>query len=292
MTCITNFAYTAAASQQGAAIVTQATVETAIQVALALWQRNSSKSINNMQIDLANDQMELAEEIQAHAIIYYPREAALVADAFSETKLTTQYTGLAGDWGGLLNEAMEAGRQTWLEVMDDACLAPSACEDARWQRNGQLAAADMLSYAARQDESRTQILNDRRYARQLAVLGLGRGQLQALQGYQQIAMTAGGSASTMLIETVNSALNAYGYIGARAEPQRGWGVGIRDTWALARAPAAQVAAPVVAPTPQAVQREPIVPVGRIIVDTPRQVTKENELDDVPDLEMLRRRGEL
>lgn len=290
MTCISNTAYTAAAGKQASAIITQASVDVAIQVALALWQRNSSKSINNMQIELADQQMELAEEIQAHASLYYPREAALVADAFSETKVEAQYVGLAGEWGNLLNQSLEAGRQTWLEVMDDACLAPSACEDARWQRNGQLAAADMISYAARQDESRSQVLNDRRYARQLAVLGLGKGQLGTLQGYQQIAMTAGAGASTMLMETVNSALNAYGYIGARAEPPRGWGFGIKDSWGLARAPSAQVAAPVV--TPLRVEREPIVPIGNIQIYDRPGVTKENELDDVPDLEMLRRRGEL
>ena len=49
MSCVTDMAYVSAATQQGKAIVTQAIVDAAIQVAVALWQRNSSTSISNMQ---------------------------------------------------------------------------------------------------------------------------------------------------------------------------------------------------------------------------------------------------
>ena len=114
MTCISNFAYTGAATQQAAAIIAQATVETAIQTALALWQRNSSKAINDMQIEMADLQMKLAEEVQAHAQQYYPAEAALVSDAFSEVKLVANYVGLAAEFNSLLAGSMEDGRQTWM----------------------------------------------------------------------------------------------------------------------------------------------------------------------------------
>ena len=293
MTCITNEAYVTAAGKQRTAIITQASVETAIQVALALWQRNSSKSIANMQDEMADLQMKLAEEVQAHAAQYYPKEAALVADAFSEVKLTTQYTALAAEWAGILNASSEAGRQAWLERMDDTCQAPTACEDARWQRNGQLATADMLSYAARQDESRTQILNDRRYARQLAVLGLGKGQLQALRGYQQIAMTSVGTTSSMLLETVESAMNLYGYRDVREHPQAGWGYKIQDTWGLAKPPSQQVNAPTYSnPRPEATTYALApVPQATVVENLPR-TGKEGESDDAPNLQLERLRGNL
>ena len=248
-TCVTDIAYATAGTQQAVSISVQGAVDIAIQVALALWQRNASKSINNMQIGMADLQMRMAEEVQAHAVQYYPAEAALVSDAFGEAKAVTTYNGLAGEWGTLLSESMEAGRQTWLEVLDDACLAPDLCEDARWQRNGQLAQADILSYAARQDESRTQILNDRRYARQLAALGLSTGQLADAISYQKIGNFSGQVASDMLIGTVNSALQAYGYYPMRDPPVAGWGAGIAQSWGFVRTP------PPVAQVVSNVQRE-------------------------------------
>ena len=231
MACITNAEYIAAATQQADAMVGQATADAAIQVGIALWQRNSSKSIKNMQIEIADRQMKLAEQVQAHAEIYWPREKQLVDDTFGVGKVTTQYVTLSAEFGGMTDGSMAQGRTRWIDTMRDWCMAPSRCEDARWQRNAQLARSDMMSYAARQDESRTQILNDRRFARQYAVLQMGRGMLSDLLNYQSIAEVAGAHAGAMLTNTVNSALTAFGYYPNRHE-QTGWGSGIRNTFGI------------------------------------------------------------
>ena len=146
---------------------------------------------------------------------------------FGEGKATTQYNGLATGWGQMADIETSAGRANWQEQMAQRCTPATKCEDARWQRNAQVVRADTMSYAARQDEARTQIINDRRYARQYAVLGLGRGQIRDLLSYQAIGNAIGTNASEMLLSTVNSALTAYGYYSNRQNAGH-WGQGTRD----------------------------------------------------------------
>lgn len=225
--CVSNVGYIAASALQSKSIIVKATVDSAIQVAIALWQRNSSKSIANMQDELADRNTKLAEKLHAHAKIFWPAEASFVSDMFGESKVTTQYVGLANGWAAMADTEIAAGRADWLRQMSDRCTPASRCENARWQRNGQIVRADTMSYAARQDEARTEILNDRRYARQYAALALGKGQVADLQTYQNIANTVGTSASQMLIGTVNSALTSFGFYSNKIDAGR-WGSGTRD----------------------------------------------------------------
>lgn len=273
MSCVTDAAYTEAASDQAQAIINQALADSAIQVGIALWQRNSSKSIANMQRDIANQQMILAEQVQAHAQIFWPEETELVNDAFAIAKVETQYVGLAGGWGALVDDAEATGRAIWLDVSRQLCYAPSRCDDARWQRNEQVLRADMVSYASRQDEARTEVLNDLRYEKQLAVLGLGRGKVASLVSYQGVGLFSGIQASQLIEGSVNSALKAYGYYPARdAAPTTGWAQGIRQTWARAPepvvtrglgadAPAATVTP--LPPIPSAPSPAPVAPTSKL-----------------------------
>ena len=228
--CISNTAYTQAAARQAAAIINQAATNAAIQVALALWQRNSSSSIANMQNEIADSNMRLAEAVAAHAAKFWPEEKELVDDIFGEAKVTTEYTGLSAAWGSMLEKSLSEGRGVWIDTMTDMCLRPTRCEDARWQRNAQLNRADILSYAARQDEARTEILNERRYERQKAALELGRGKVPALVSYQNIARVNGLAASGALDQMVSSALYAYGYYKPQVPsmPTTGWGMPARN----------------------------------------------------------------
>lgn len=236
MACITNAGYVSAARKQAEALVTQARVDVAIQVAIALWQRNSSQSISNMQNELADQQTKLAEEVQAHAEKFWPEEKELVDDVFSEGKVTTGYASLAGAWGGFLSESMSAGRTKYIETLRNQCLGVTRCDDARWQRNTELANSDMISFAARQDEKRTEILNDRRYARQYAILKYGRGSFDAMMSYAEISQTLGINASRTLLGTINSALEGYGYYSTRNRTYQGWGAPLREQWAQPYAP--------------------------------------------------------
>lgn len=252
MACITNSAYIQAAKDQADAITNQALADTAIYVGLALWQRNTSGSIAAMQNEIANRQIKLAEQLHDHAKKFWPAEIALVNDAFGETKYNPQYAATSTQWASLVDSTMQAARSDWLDTMRSWCMAADKCEDARWQRNAQSTRADLISYADRQEEARAQIINDRRYARQYAVLGMGRDRLSTVPSFQQIAGTVGASAAGMLTGTINSALEAFGYYPARNEPVS-WGRGIRETFE-ARAP---YEAPRAQPSQPAVQVNPV-----------------------------------
>src|SRR5699024_5912112 len=154
------------------AITRQAIADTAMQVALALWQRNSSASIVNMQTEIADRNTRLAENVHAHAKKFWPAERALVDDAFNEGKANPQYDGTSLAWAAIADSSLRTGRETWLQTMREWCLPPTRCEDSRWRRNAELICADVISFADRQEEARADILNDRRYSRQYAALGM------------------------------------------------------------------------------------------------------------------------
>lgn len=227
--CVTDSAYVQAAQKQAGAIAAQAAADIAIQIGIALWQRNSSKSISNMQTDLANQQVELAERVQAHAALFWPEEAELVNDIFGEARTTPVYD-LGMGWGELANETLANARLVWLETSRAECFVPDRCDDARWQRNAALSEVDLTSYGYRQAEARSEILNDRRYARQLAALGLSRGSLKSLLSYQDVGQTSGLYAANALSESVNNTLNAYGYYAERnLDTPEPWAAGARSS---------------------------------------------------------------
>lgn len=228
MACITNEDYVEAAKKQASAIKTAAYVDTAIQAAFALWQRNSSLSIANMQNEIAKRNIKLAEAVHAHAKKFWPFEKAIVDDAFAENKATPQYGALSATWGSIMDDTLRRGRTDWLAEMRQRCLAPTKCEAARWDRVAQQAKADIISFADRQAESRAETLNDLRFARQLAALALGKGILNTVQSYQELSGTIGLNAGRMLEGSINSGLQALGYYTTRTQFD-GWGQGAQQT---------------------------------------------------------------
>lgn len=276
--CITDSAYISAANRQAAAIRTQAATDVAIQTAVALWQRNASQSISNMQTNLANQQVVLAEQVHAHAVLFWPEETELVNDVFSETRITAPYTALGSAWGGIAADTMQQARQVWIDTQRANCMSPSRCDDARWQRHAGAARVDLASYGYRQAEAREQITNDRRYARQLAVLGLGRGRTSTLISYQSVSQFSGLSAGSMLEAGINSALTVYGYESEMRRQPTGWAAGIQQTWQ------ARMPAPVRPDPPAAWNGQPLpgaVPLAPIAAPRAAPRTgKEAEFDDV------------
>lgn len=254
--CIGNEEYITAAKNQASAIETSAEMDAAISVALALWQRNSSSSISNMQKEIADRNMRLAEWLQDHASKFWPYEKDLVDDAFAETKHTEQYAALSTQWGSIMDDTLRRARSDWLEEMRQRCIRPTRCEDARWNRNAQKARADIISFADRQAEARARALNDMRYERQYAALGLGRGHLANVSSYQSIMGTLGGNAAGMLAGTINSGLEALGYYRTR-ERFEGWGSGAREN--MARMPAVQARQP----TPVVNVTTPVQPIPAV-----------------------------
>lgn len=231
MGCITNTAYMAAASQQTSAIVANAVADTAIQLALALWQRKAKRSINEMQVEIADRQMKLAEAVQAHAEQFWPHEDALVADTFMEPTATENYDAAAMAWNGLAVVAISTGRSSWVREARRLCAGPTRCEDARFQRLGMMVRSDMQSFALRTEEARVQEYNDRRYERQVKVLSLSRGRLSTVEGFTAAHSRAGTTAAAMLDTSINQALSLFGYSRTQsAFGQWGYGSAIRETW--------------------------------------------------------------
>lgn len=222
-------AYIQAAKDQADAMMQQAVIETAIMTALALWKRNSGSSIANMQQEIADRQTKLAERVHNHAKNFWPYEQAFVDDAFGIGKASAQYDAMALSWSDISDKAHQAYKTKMQEALSDRCINLTSCESANWSRTRQSDRSNVMSFADRQAEGRMDALNDQRYARQYAALGLGRGYLSSLVGYQRVAGAAGGNARDLLLASINNGIEAYGYYkrstdnyGSRIQPQ--WGV--------------------------------------------------------------------
>lgn len=219
--CIGDAAYVEAAQAQADAIVNTAILDTAIYVALSLWQRNSSKSIANMQDEIANRNMKLAEKVHEHAKLFWPYEKAIVDDAFSMAKIeVADYTGLGIGWSNIAKEAMQDAKKDWIDETRKMCLAPTKCEAARWDRATSNTTADYMSFGDRQAEARMETLNDLRFSRQYNALGLGKGILGNSDTFSSIHEAVGKSAGQILLDSVNSGLTALGYYRFREQPRQ------------------------------------------------------------------------
>lgn len=234
--CVSNEKYIESAGKHATTLINQAIADVAITVAVALYNRKVTNDISEMQDDIAKGQMVLAEKVQAHAAQFYAVESALVSDAFGIQKSSPEYA-LNLQWKAVVTEAVESSRAEWLAVMRRSCLSPTACENVRFQREGELTEADIISFAARQAEGRSDALNDQRYEIQYKVLGIGRGILQNLTTAQKVAGNIATTATNMVAATGSSALEAYGYFKqGRHNPQWGHGNEVRASMNAAYLP--------------------------------------------------------
>lgn len=222
--CITNGDYIAAAEKQASAIKTQAYTETAINVALALWQRNTSKSIASMQHSIAKRNLRLSQELYNHAIKFWPCQKELVAEVFGNGLAPIQSEALANQYSGFGRKALNDGEDAWRREAKRHCIQITACDDARWARFAAASDADLISFGDRQAEARAQSLNDVRYSRMVAALGLGKGLVTNIESFSNVHGAAGMSAATLLGGAINSATSAIGFHLRRDRTQRWDGV--------------------------------------------------------------------
>lgn len=260
LTCkgVTDSAYIKAAKQHARTTCTLGAVDIAVQIALALWQRNTSQNIAEMQQDVADGQMRLAEKLHAHAKLFWLEEKDLVDDAFGIVRADTEYLGLSTGWRGFVEESLDVARENWIHEATSLCLDPDACEDARWQRMSRLMEADMTSFAARQAEARAQLLRDDRYNRQYGVLQMGHGLLSSMMSWQNAALSAGASASSILFGSINSLARETGYWMQYRQP---------TMWSHMTSSSQASATANYAPTLQ-VTKEPVAPVINVEVAAP------------------------
>jgi hypothetical protein len=207
--CIGDDAYEAAATQQANSIRAEARTWTAIQIALMIAQRAVNTAISDMQEALADRRMKLAEEILAHAKLTWAKEKAFVDEMMAEPKAVTNY----GVSQIMLNE-MDRVEGIATEAIDNRLtrfgIEVGACDDARTRRGLATARADLVSHSMRSEEARTEMLNTRRYSRQVAAVALGRGTLQNAMSMGALG-NAGDGVRGSLIRTINSGMSLWGY---------------------------------------------------------------------------------
>lgn len=207
--CIEDAQYVAAATAQAASITNEAYVWAAIQLALMVAQRAVNTAISDMQEELADRRMKLAEEILEHAKKTWVKEKAFVDEMMAEAKAVTGY----GITQSMLNE-MDRVEGIAIEGVGQRLarfgLEVGACDDARTRRGLATARADLVSHTMRSEESRTEMLNARRYSRQVAAVALGRGTLQNAMSMGGLG-NAGDAVRGSLIRTINSGMSLWGY---------------------------------------------------------------------------------
>jgi hypothetical protein len=127
----------------------------------------------------------------------------------AEPKHTTTY----GITQIMLNE-MDRVEDIAVEGIDNRLarfgIEVGVCDDARTRRGLATARADLVSHTMRSEESRTEMLNTRRYSRQLVAVGLGRGKLQTAMTMGQLGKVGDGVRGS-LIRTINSGMSLWGY---------------------------------------------------------------------------------
>jgi hypothetical protein len=153
--------------------------------------------------------MKLAEEVLAHAKKTWVKEKAFVDEMMAEAKNTATY----GISQSMLNE-MDRVETIAIDAIDDRLarfgIEVGACDDARTRRGLATARADLVSHSMRSEEARAEMLNARRYSRQLAAVALGRGTLQNAMSMGALS-SAGDSVRGSLIRTINSGMSLWGY---------------------------------------------------------------------------------
>jgi hypothetical protein len=212
--CIDDAAYKTAATEQAQAIVKEATVWAAIQVAIIAMQRTSRSAISDMQEELASRRVALAEELLDHAQQTWAKEAAFVAEAMGEPVHTPLYTMIP-----IMQSETDRTEGLAFEAVD-GCLASMGlsagpCDDARMQRGMATIRTDLISHSMRAAEGRAIQLNDRRFSRQLAAVALGRGKLQTSLTLGQLGERGKEMVRNSIMRTINSGMELWGYASNR-----------------------------------------------------------------------------
>jgi len=218
--CVTDEGYIDAATKAAEVIWQNGITDIAITAALALAQKNARTTVADMQAEIADRQMALAEAAHAQAAAFWGEETDFVNDAFGQGLAAPERVPLAIGWGQYAYDANANARAAWVKASRAMCMPPTRCDDARWSFQVAKNVVDTTNHALRQAESRADALNDRRYARQYAALGLGQGKLHSAKTYAAVAGLAAGSAGGMLVGTINSGLELMGYSRTRNNFQR------------------------------------------------------------------------
>lgn len=228
---IDNIAYVAAAADQAASIVTEATIWAAVQTAVYVWQRWTKGKITDIRQAQAERRMVIAEEILAHAQESWAKEQAFVADAMAAPLNAPLYAGTATA-KAYVDDAAEASLAFYDGETQNKGLTFTACDDNRMARGTGQIRSDLMAHSMRTAEARALMLNDRRYSRQMAAVALGRGKLRDAFSAGQLT-AAGAVVRNTLIGSINSAMQFWGYMDTRWQTGGKWAASQPGSPALA-----------------------------------------------------------
>lgn len=226
-TCVTNDGYIAAAQKQADAIMVQAQVDVAIQVAMALWQRNTSSDVASMQEEIAKRHMVLAEAIQDHTEQFWPQEERLVNDAMDEATPSYSPQGFAVEATNNTLQLIPASESFASGQTTDQCIVFDEPYAVRIASHLRREATDMSSHWGREAVHINDTVGDRRFARQYQVLSMGRELIGDVISYNSAGGGAGVMAGGMLEGTLQGFADAVQYDGAARGPGQ-WGAAIRE----------------------------------------------------------------
>lgn len=212
--------YATAANEQANAIVQEAMAWAAVYSALNLWRRYASSSAAQTKIEQADRKMVLAENALAHAQKVWADERQFVADTMATPNYVASYVEVPA-----VSNLVDATQDTVTNALDEMAirsgLTVQDTDDARTARALAAGRTDLVSHAMRSEEARAIQLNDRRFSRQYAVLGLGRGVLKSAFSFGQLS--AGREiVSDTIANAINVGFSTWGYIDNRWSRSEGW----------------------------------------------------------------------
>lgn len=233
--CVASAGYLASAIAQGSAIGAMGILDVAIFKAVSEYERNSRKSISNWQDQLANRNLKLAQDVHEHFKKFWTYEKDIVVDAFSEPEHVAPYLQTEADFKDLADMTFYSLRFDKDRMMRQLCLSENDCDKARWNRKKGKFVSDVRNFGLRKAEVIAESLNDVRFSRQYSALGLGRNILGSITDYNKAASVVGANAGSILMNSINSGLEALGYAQGGVENlAMSWGKTARSN--LARSP--------------------------------------------------------
>lgn len=236
--CIDGASYNAVAGAQASATKKAIGIDAAIEVAMMLWQSKVRKDIISDQNDLADRQQKLADEVREHQEEFWPYEDEYLTEWFSTTENDPDHTAMPSQWNKIAKKSLTQGREDWLNEMHRRCLSPTRCEDSRWRREDRRNRADIGSFAHRHSEARADALNDSRFSKQYTALGLSKGLMNEILGYEAAMGQARMQADEMMAASVNSIASAVGYatdsVSQHMTGTSNWGLGQRHAMSVER----------------------------------------------------------
>lgn len=216
--CIGDDDYKSAAEKQARSMVKSATTEAALRAGLALWDRNSSKSITNMKNEIDKRNIAMAEAVQRHAEQFWPYEKAIGEELFSkDSHPDANYGALTKSWPSLSDKSYKEGRNDWEHYTTVFCYEPTECEEVRWDRMKELNRADTISFADRQAERRADDEKDSLFGQKYKYLGIGRKLVGRFAAFNRVGGRAGENAGRVLADSVATGLSAIGMVMGRQE---------------------------------------------------------------------------